>query len=294
MVALSPLVLGCLADSGSPPPAAGIPVLDHTVAAVTSKHLRLASAASINADIRTTSIALDLAQLYLWEMRLILQLLAPRGLTRVRSLPENRIRVHLANLNSWRSSTVRHPVLDLESMVKNHISSKTGFGYLAIRRTSFLLWFQGLSSSSSGSSSTSKTPSRQESHSSSSSSTLSSSPTVSEIKIREREDGINNDISPVQVSTSIDDRSGQPDRTQANNHPKPNEKETTTELGNPSYSEISEWLSEPTSKWRDDLGEHSVYTHFPKEDQNYKGPVQKVPRAEKFGDLITDKSQGSQ
>ena len=28
------------------------------------------------------------------------------------------------------------------SMVKNHISSKTGFEYLAIRRTSFLLWFQ--------------------------------------------------------------------------------------------------------------------------------------------------------
>ena len=28
------------------------------------------------------------------------------------------------------------------SMVKKHISSKTGFGYLAIRRTSFQLWFQ--------------------------------------------------------------------------------------------------------------------------------------------------------
>ena len=28
------------------------------------------------------------------------------------------------------------------SMVKNHISFKTGFGYPAIRRTSFLLWFQ--------------------------------------------------------------------------------------------------------------------------------------------------------
>ena len=28
------------------------------------------------------------------------------------------------------------------SMVKNHISSKTGFGYLPIQRTSFLLWFQ--------------------------------------------------------------------------------------------------------------------------------------------------------
>ena len=45
----------------------------------------------------------------------------------------------------------------------------------------------GLSSSPSGSSSTSKTPSRQVSHSSPSSS-LSSSPTVSEIQTRERED----------------------------------------------------------------------------------------------------------
>ena len=73
----------------------------------------------------------------------------------------------------------------------------------------------GLSSSSSGSSSSSKTPSRQESHSSSSSSASSSSPTVSEIQIREREDGINSDNSPVQVSTSVDNRSGQPDETQA-------------------------------------------------------------------------------
>ena len=29
-----------------------------------------------------------------------------------------------------------------ESMVKNHISLKTGFGYPATRRTSFSLWFQ--------------------------------------------------------------------------------------------------------------------------------------------------------
>ena len=61
----------------------------------------------------------------------------------------------------------------------------------------------GLSSSSSGSSSTSKIPSRQESHCSSSSSS-SSSPTVSEIQTREREDRV--DISPVQVSNSVDDR----------------------------------------------------------------------------------------
>ena len=137
----------------------------------------------------------------------------------------------------------------------------------------------GLSSSSSGSSSTSKTPSRQESHSSSSSSASSSSPTVSEIQIREREDGINSDISPVQVSTSVDDRSGQPD-------------ETTIERSNPLYSEIPEWLQEftenlvddeiplqggshasssheaslePTTKRRVDLGKHSVKTHFPKD-----------------------------
>ena len=58
----------------------------------------------------------------------------------------------------------------------------------------------GLSSPSSGSSSTSKTPLKQESHSSSSSSSSSSSPTVSEIQTRERKDGINSGISPVQVS----------------------------------------------------------------------------------------------
>ena len=88
----------------------------------------------------------------------------------------------------------------------------------------------GLSSSSSGSTSTSKTPSKQESRSSSSSAS-SSSPTVSEIQIREREDGINSDTSPVQVTTSVDDRSRQPD-------------ETTTERGNSLDSEIPEWLQE--------------------------------------------------
>ena len=72
---------------------------------------------------------------------------------------------------------------------------------------------------------------KQESHSSSSSSSSSSSPTVSEIQIREREDGSNSDISPVQVSNSVDDRSGQPD-------------ETTIERGNPLDSEIPEWLQE--------------------------------------------------
>ena len=47
---------------------------------------------------------------------------------------------------------------------------------------------------------------KQESHSSSSSSSSPSSPTVGEIQIREREDGIDSDISPVPVSNLVDDR----------------------------------------------------------------------------------------
>ena len=151
----------------------------------------------------------------------------------------------------------------------------------------------GMSSSSSGSSSTSKTLLKQESHSSSSSSSSSSSPTVSEIQIREREDGINNDTSP--VSTSVDDRSEQPEEPKPTKfRKKPNKKEPLIEQGNPLYSEISEWLQdfsenlvddeipvqggshassshevslEPTFERREDLGKHSVYTHFP-EDRN--------------------------
>ena len=172
----------------------------------------------------------------------------------------------------------------------------------------------GLSSSSSASSSTSRTLKKKESHSSSSSSSSSSSPTVSEIQIREREDGNSSDISPVQVSNSVDDRSGQPE-------------ETTIERGNSLNSEIPEWLQEfreilvddeiplqggshasssheaslePIFKRREDLGKHSVKTHFPK-DRNCeickrtkitRAPCRRrnggaVPRAEKIGDLIT-------
>ena len=84
----------------------------------------------------------------------------------------------------------------------------------------------GLSNSSSGSdSSISRTLSRQRSHCSTSSSSSSSSPTVSEIQTREREDRIASDISPVTVSTTVDERSGRPDIDQANKNPKPNKKE---------------------------------------------------------------------
>ena len=168
---------------------------------------------------------------------------------------------------------------------------------------------------------------KQESHSSSSSSSSSSSPTVDEIQVREREDAINSDISPVPMSNLVDDGSGQPDEIQANKIPKTNKKETTIERGNPSESEILEWLQEfweiwvdneiplhggshassshevslePTTKRREDLGKHSVYTHFPK-DRNCeickrtkitRAPCRRrngeaVLRAANFGDLIT-------
>ena len=80
---------------------------------------------------------------------------------------------------------------------------------------------------------------KQESHSSSSSSSSSPS-TLSQIQTREREHGNSSDISPVQVSNSVDDRSGQPDGIQANKNPKSNKKETTIERGSPSDSEIPE------------------------------------------------------
>ena len=151
----------------------------------------------------------------------------------------------------------------------------------------------GLSSSSSASSSTSRTPMKQESHSSSSSSSSPSSPTVGEISVREREDAPNSDISPVPVSELVDDRTGKPVETQANEIPNPNKKETTIERGNLcDDSEIPEWLQEfrenlvddeiplqggshassshevslePTTKRREDLGKHNVHTHFPKD-----------------------------
>ena len=53
------------------------------------------------------------------------------------------------------------------------------------------------------------------------------------------------DISPVPVSELVDDRSGNPEETQANKTPKSNKKKTTIERGNPcDDSEIPEWLQE--------------------------------------------------
>ena len=87
---------------------------------------------------------------------------------------------------------------------------------------------------------------KQESHFSSSFSSSPSSPTVGEIQVREKEDTPDSDISPVQVSELVDDRSGKPEEIQANKTPKPKKKrkETTMERRNPCDSEIPEWLQE--------------------------------------------------
>ena len=114
------------------------------------------------------------------------------------------------------------------------------------------------------------------------------------MSVREREDALNSDISPVPVSNLVDDGSEQPEKMQANKIPKPNKKETTTERRNQSDSEIPEWLQEfrenlvddeiplqggshasssheasldPIAKRREDLGKHNVHTHFP-QDRN--------------------------
>ena len=170
----------------------------------------------------------------------------------------------------------------------------------------------GLSNSSSGSdSSTSRTLTRQVSHCSTSSSSSSSSPTVSETQTRDQEDLNKSDISPVTVSTTVDER-----------------RDTLLrKRGDPLHSEIPEWLQEfrenlvddeipehgdshasssheaslePTTKRREALCKHSVETHFPK-DRNCeicqrtkitRAPCRirnggAVPRAENLGDLIT-------
>ena len=110
------------------------------------------------------------------------------------------------------------------SMVKKPHLIKDGIRIICNTENFVPIVVPGLSSSSSGSSSALRTPMKQESHSSSSSSSSSSSPTVSEIQTREREDRTESDISPVQVSNSVDDGSGQLDETQANKTPKTNKK----------------------------------------------------------------------
>ena len=186
----------------------------------------------------------------------------------------------------------------------------------------------GLSSSSSGSyRSTSRTPSRQGSHRSPSSSSSSSSPTVSEIQTREREDRTESDISPVLVSTTVDEDRGdltitKPIESQKRIKRNPRENRATRCIlksrNGCKNSKNIWWMMkfqymetltpvlltkvslEPVFKRREDLGKHIVEIHFPK-DQNCeickrtkitRAPCRRrnsgaVLCAENFGDMIT-------
>ena len=112
------------------------------------------------------------------------------------------------------------------------------------------------------------------------------------MSVREREDALNSDISPVPMSELVDDRTGEPVETQANQIPKSKEKTTIERRNLCDDPEIPEWLQEfmenlvddeiplqggsqasssheaslePTTKRREDLGKHNVHTHFPKD-----------------------------
>ena len=98
------------------------------------------------------------------------------------------------------------------SMVKNHISLKTGFGFPVTKKTSFLLWFQAcqirlldLIHQLRGHFQDKWVIAQHLLPDS------SSSPPVSEIQTREREDRTESDITPVTVSTTVDERSRRPD-----------------------------------------------------------------------------------
>ena len=192
----------------------------------------------------------------------------------------------------------------------------------------------GLSTSSSSSfpSSTSMRPSRQEIDHPTSSSSSSTSPrtTVSrDSEARAREDLSGIDSHPAPVSSSHVERTERCDPlTKPTKNPKPNKNENhETKRSDPLYSDIPERLQEfrenlvddrvpecrdshassshepsvePTPTRSEELGKHSVYTHFP-QDRNCeicqrtkitRAPCRRciggaVLCAENFGDLIT-------
>ena len=169
----------------------------------------------------------------------------------------------------------------------------------------------GLSSSSSYSShsSTSMTPSRQERNHPTSYSSSSTSPTTatsSDNETREREDLSGIDSDPVTVSSKHVERKERGDLLNSDIPEWLEEfRENLVNDGVPehrdSHANSSHELSlEPTSTRSEDLGKHSVYTHFPK-DRNCeicqrtkftRAPFRRrnggaVPRAENVGEFIT-------
>ena len=129
------------------------------------------------------------------------------------------------------------------------------------------------------------------------------------MSVREREDALNSDISPVPVSELVDDRTGEPVETQANQIPKSKEKTTIERRNLCDDPEIPEWLQEfrenlvddeipfqggssasssheaslePTTKRLEDLGKHNVLLISLKTEiaRPVNGPKLQGPHAE--------------
>ena len=165
------------------------------------------------------------------------------------------------------------------SMIKNHISSKTGFRYSATRRTSFLSWFHAcqirlldLTYQLQG-----HFQDRRD-----------IVPRLLQARLHHQQwvvwrlekERIELKVTSLQwLSTTVDDGSGWSVVDQANKPPKTNQKGPETDRGDPLFSEISEWLQEfkenlvddeipqhgdshailePTIKRREDLGKHKT------------------------------------
>ena len=129
-------------------------------------------------------------------------------------------RKHASSIVAWKVLRWKRMFLWMDQRWKNHISSKTGFGYLATRRTSFLSWFQACQR---------VVPpvlilqlqwhlqDRRVLHPSSSSSSSSPTATTSDSETREREDESEIDFPPVPVS-NVDDRAVTPVVCRETNH----------------------------------------------------------------------------
>ena len=191
------------------------------------------------------------------------------------------------------------PTLVITANGENHISLNTGFGYPATRRTSFLLWFQACQIRLQDLNHQLQGQFQDRGVIAQHLLQARLHHTVSDTKTREREDRIESDISPVTVSTTVDERLERPDIDQASKIPSPKKKPQKErrdtllkERRDPLHSDIPEWLQEfrenlvddeipehedshassshevslePTFKRREDLGKPSVYTHFPKD-----------------------------
>ena len=243
----------------------------------------------------------------------------------------SKTRLQYCRLESFAMKT---DILMNGSTVKNHFSLKTVFGYSATRRTSFRSWFLVCQRVLPP-----VFPLQLQWHLQSRRLIILLLPQVhllhqlwlchATVRIEQRQTCAGTDSDGIRFKfTCWTERTGRlVDQANQKSKTKKKNENHEKERGDPLYFEIPEWLQEfrenlvddeilergdshassshevslePTSTRSEDLGIHSVYTHFPK-DRNgetckstkiTRAPCRKrnggaVPRAENFGDLMT-------